>query len=352
MRRFRRTFIALVVLLVLVAGAAASRAQTSTSSEITLTLAGFAVPREAYGDIIKLFQAKWLKEKGQKIAFNESYVASGAQSRAIVGGFEADVAVLSIERDFTRIQDAKLITYDWRDNPYKGVVASSVAVIAVRKGNPSGIKDWPDLARAGVEVITPDPATSGGAQWNLLAAYGAARRGKIAGIARGDEDASLKFLGTIIKNVSVFDKDGRESFLTFERGIGTAAITYESEIYIGLDAGEEYEIIYPPSTLLIQIPTAVIDVYAKKHGTLELAQAFVEFTFSPEAQLALARRGFRPVVTSVLGDLKKDEKLKTRFPAITDLFTIEEFGGWNAVGKDLFGETGKITKLIARVKGS
>jgi sulfate transport system substrate-binding protein len=260
--------------------------------------------------------------------------------------------VLSIERDIQRIADAKLITYDWKNNPYKGFVANSVAVIAVRKGNPTGIKGWADLGKPGVEVITPDPTTSGGAQWNLLAAYGAALRGKVDGVAKDDDKAALDALGRIIKNVVVYDKDGRESFLTFEKGVGTAAITYESEIYVGQDSGGDAEAVYPESTIAIQIPTAVVDVYATKHGTLELAQAFVEFTYSPEAQLAFAKAGFRPVADGVLTELKKDPKYADRFPAITDLFTIEQFGGWKKVGTDLFGDKGKINAIIAAAKGN
>jgi sulfate transport system substrate-binding protein len=343
-------------LLVAVALLASSNATANTTraaaNEVTLTLAGFAVPREAYREIIKLFQDKWLKEKGQTVNFKESYQGSGAQSRAVVGGFEADVVVLSIERDIQRIADAKLITYDWKNNPYKGFVANSVAVIAVRKGNPTGIKGWADLGKPGVEVITPDPTTSGGAQWNLLAAYGAALRGKVDGVAKDDDKAALDALGRIIKNVVVYDKDGRESFLTFEKGVGTAAITYESEIYVGQDSGGDAEAVYPESTIAIQIPTAVVDVYATKHGTLELAQAFVEFTYSPEAQLAFAKAGFRPVADGVLTELKKDPKYADRFPAITDLFTIEQFGGWKKVGTDLFGDKGKINAIIAAAKGN
>ncbi len=341
----RRLLFSLVIVVTVLGGALTAKAQ-SGPADITLTLAGFAVPREAYADLIPLFQAKWLSEKGQHVTFNESYLASGAQSRAIVGGFEADVAALSLEQDITRIQDAGLISGDWRANPSKGFVADSVVVLAVRKGNPDGIKDWADLAQPGVEVITPDPATSGGAQWNLLAALGAAERGKVAGY-QATEDDGLKLLGGILKNVSVFDKDGRESFLTFEKGIGTAAITYENEAFAGLAAGDAIDIVYPPSTILIESPIAVVDGYARKHGTLEAAQAFVDFALSPEGQAVFAAHGFRPVDKTVLND----PQFKDKFPAINDLFTIGQFGGWPTVTKDLFGESGKISQLIAAVKG-
>jgi sulfate transport system substrate-binding protein len=333
-----------IIAALLVVGAVATQAKAQ--SEITLTLAGYAVPREAYAEIIPLFQAYWEKEKGQKVIFQESYIASGAQSRAIVGGFEADIAALSIESDITRIKDAELITRDWKANDYKGFPYTSVVVLTVRKDNPKGINDWADIGKEGVEVITPDPATSGGAQWNLLGAYGAAKRGNVEGVEAGEE-TGLAFLGTVINNVSVFDKDGRESFLTFERGIGDVAITYENEAYAGLAAGSDFQIVYPKSSLLIENPVAVVDVYAEKHGTTEVANAFVEFLYTPEAQAVFAGKGFRPVLES----LREDEALKEKFPVITDLFTVEEFDGWSSIRKELFGEEGKITKLIAEIKG-
>ena len=344
-RKQQFRFIQIIIAALLVVGAVSTQVKAQ-SSEVTLTIAGYAVPREAYAEIIPLFQAYWEKEKGQKVTFQESYVASGAQSRAIVGGFEADVAALSIQSDITRIQDAKLITHDWKANDYKGFPYTSVVVLTVRKENPKTIKDWIDISKEGVEVITPDPATSGGAQWNLLGVYGAAKRGNVEGVEKGEE-AGLAFLGKVIANVSVFDKDGRESFLTFERGIGDVAITYENEAYAGLDAGGEFEIVYPKSTLLIENPVAVVDVYAEKHGTLEVANAFVEFLYTPEAQAVFAKKGFRPVLASVA----EDEAFKDKYPAITDLFTVEEFDGWSSIRKDLFGDEGKISKLIADIKG-
>ncbi|MBX3062624.1 MAG: sulfate ABC transporter substrate-binding protein [Anaerolineae bacterium] len=342
-RKLRFVAAALLIALVIVGQFGGT---VKAQSEITLTLAGFAVPREAYAEIIPLFQAYWEQKTGQKVIFNESYIASGAQSRAIVGGFEADIAALSISSDITRIVDAGLITTDWTDNTYKGIVTDSVVVLAVRKDNPKNIQDWADIAKEGVEVITPDPATSGGAQWNLLGAYGAAKRGNVEGIEKGDEGA-LAFLAPLIKNVSVFDKDGRESFLTFERGIGDVAITYENEAYSGQAAGTELEIIRPKSTILIENPIAVVDVYTEKHGTTEVAKAFVEFLYTPEAQTVFAQKGFRPL----LEEVAKDAAFEGKFPEITDLFTIEEFGGWGKVRKELFGDEGAITKLIAEVKG-
>jgi sulfate/thiosulfate transport system substrate-binding protein len=316
-------------------------------AEATVTLAGFAVPREAYAEIIPLFVKYWEEKTGQKVTFKESYQASGAQSRAVAGGFKADVVALSLESDVTRIANAKLITHEWKKTPYNGTVSASVAVLTVRKGNPKGIKDWADLIKPGVEIITPNPATSGGAQWNLLAAYGAAKRGKVAGIEKSDE-AAFKFLGDVIKNITVLDKDGRESFLTFQKGVGDVAITYENEAYAGIAAGDtSFEIIYPSSTILIENPGTYVDVYATENKSLPAARAFVDYLVTAEAQAVFAKKGFRPL----LPDLLKEPDNAKKFPPITDLFTIEEFGGWPKVSKELFGETGTISKLLTDTKG-
>lgn len=328
---------------------------------VTLTLVGYAVPREAYGSIIPLFQQKWLEETGQQVLFLESYAASGAQSRAVAGGFEADIVALSIEPDVTRLVDAGLITHDWKDNAYQGFVTDSLVVLAVRPDNPKNILDWADIVQEGVEVITPDPATSGGAQWNILGAYGAAKRGFVDGVEAGDEGAT-EFLRQLITNIAVLDKDGRESFLTFERGIGDVAITYENEVYAGLLKGGEYELVYPISTILIENPVAVVDSYVDLHGTREVAEAFVEFLWSPEAQEVFAYNGFRPVNPDAATAFKVNVAdaegidigglVDIAFPPIEDQFTIAEFTSWSEARKTFFGDEGIFTALIAEIKGA
>ncbi|MCU0479915.1 MAG: sulfate ABC transporter substrate-binding protein [Anaerolineae bacterium] len=355
----RKWFI--VVSLLLLAVSSVAQAQ---SNEVKLTLAAFAVPREAYGKIIPLFQAYWLEETGQTVIFEESYLASGAQSRAVIGGFEADIVALSLEEHITRIADAGLITTAWQDNEYNGMVSTSVAILLVRPDNPAGVTDWADIVGRGLSVITPNPATSGGAQWNAMAAYGAAYRGFVDGYSAGEEGA-LQFLTAVYTDVLVMDADGRESFLTFERGIGDVAITYENEYYAAVNAGngDLYEIVYPKSTILIENPIAVVDVYADKHGVREVAEAFVAFTYTPEAQAIFAESGFRPpyerVITpsetegeaDVLTLVPTIELDEERFPPIEDLFTIDEFGGWKEVVPNFFGEDGIFTKMIAEIQG-
>ncbi|MDX2077302.1 MAG: sulfate ABC transporter substrate-binding protein [bacterium] len=353
----RKWFIIFTILLFTV-----SSFTQAQENEVTLTLAGFAVPREAYGKIIPLFQAYWLEETGQTVVFEESYLASGAQSRAVIGGFEADIVALSLEEHVTRIADAGLITADWQDNPYNGTVSTSVAILLVRPGNPEGVTDWADVVGRGLEVITPNPATSGGAQWNVMAAYGAAYRGYVDGYS-ADAEGALQFLTALFTDVLVLDADGRESFLTFERGIGDVAITYENEYYAGTAAGGEYDIIYPTSTILIENPIAVVDVYADKHGVREVADAFVAFTYTPEAQAIFAESGFRPPYERVLtpSEVEGEPDVLTlvptteldeeRFPPVEDLFVIDAFGGWAEVVPTFFGDEGIFTKMIAEVKG-
>jgi len=322
---------------------------------VVLTLAAYTTPREAYGTIIPLFQAQWAAEHdGQQVIFQESYLGSGAQSRAVAGGFEADIVALSLENDVKRLVDAGLITHDWKANPYGGIVSASEVVLVVRPGNPKGIADWADLAKEGVEVITPDAATSGGARWNVMGAYGAAFRGHVEGYEATQEGAT-QFLKDLFTNVSVMDPGARESVLTFVRGIGDVAITYENEYYASLAAGDEVEVVYPSSTLLIENPVAVVDSYVDKHGTREAAEAFVNFLYTPEAQAAFNEAGYRPPVpVAVEGSEATPEPVvldEERFPTIEDQFTIADFGGWEEVTPAIFGDEGIYTLAIAEVKG-
>jgi len=200
--------------------------ETQTNDEVSLILGAYTTPREAYSEIIPLFQEYWLSETGQKVTFEESYLGSGAQSRAVVEGFEADIVALSLEADVNRIQEAGLITHDWKAGEYKGMITTSIVSFAVREGNPKNIHDWMDLTQPGLEILTPNPNTSGGAMWNVLALYGAALRGKVDGVPGDDPQAASDFLCEVLSNLSVMDKAARDSILNFEMGIGDLAITY------------------------------------------------------------------------------------------------------------------------------
>jgi len=324
---------------------AAGGAPVVNGSPTTIVLGAYTTPREAYGKLLPIFKEQWKQQTGQDITFQESYQGSGAQSRAIVEGFEADIAALSLEADITRIQKAGLITNDWKSGPYKGMVSDSVVVFAVRKGNPKGIKDWADLAKPGIQILTPDPKTSGGAQWNILALYGAAKRGFVEGVPKDDDQAATAFLTAVLKNVAVMDKGARESITNFEKGVGDVAITYENEVLVGQANGQDYEILIPRSTILIENPVALIDKNVDKHGNRKLAEAFVAFLFTPEAQKVFADTGGLRSV-----DPEVAKATSSRYPPIQDLFPIGYFGGWSEATPKYFGDDGIYSKAITAVQ--
>jgi sulfate transport system substrate-binding protein len=330
----------------LLAACAAPAATPGAASDSTrLILGAYTTPREAYAEIIPLFAAQWKAQAGQAVMFEESYQGSGAQSRAIVEGFEADVAALSLQADIDRIVKAGLITHDWKSvGPSRGMISTSIVAFAVRAGNPKNIRDWADLAQPGLEVLTPNPKTSGGAQWNILALYGAALRGQVAGVPKDDPAAATEFLIAVLNNVTVMDKAARDSMVTFEKGVGDVAITYENEVLVGRQAGQTYDLVIPTSTILIENPAAVVDASVDKHGNRAAAEAFVQFLYTPEAQTIFAQHGLRSVDAAVA------QATAAQYPPVDDLFTIEFFGGWDKATPDYFGDAGIYTQAIGQVQ--
>lgn len=345
MRRRIIIIISLTILAITLSGCASASGSGPGDDSVTLTLGAYTTPREAYSRIIPLFQARWQQQSGQSVVFEESYLGSGTQSRAIVEGFEADVAALSLAADIDRIAKAGLITHNWQDTPTRGMVSNSIVVLGVRRGNPENIQDWADLARPGLEILTPNPQTSGGAQWNILALYGAARRGFVAGVPAGDEAAAQAFLEAVLKNVTVMDKGARDSITNFEKGVGDVVITYENEVMVGRQSGQDYEYIIPRSTILIENPVALIDANVDRHGTRPVAQAFVDFLFTREAQEVFAEYGLRSVDAAVAA------ATTDRYSPVEDLFTIEAFGGWSQATPAFFGVEGIFTQAITNVQG-
>ena len=317
---------------------------STSENEVKIILGAYTTPREAYGEIIPLFQDFWYSKTGQRVIFEESYLGSGAQSRAVVDGFEADIVALSLEADLNRIQEAGLITHDWTQGDYKGIVTTSVVSFAVRDGNPENIQDWEDLANPGLEVLTPNPKTSGGAMWNILALYGAALRGHVDGVPADDPDSAAAFLCQVLSNVSVMDKGARDSILNFEKGIGDLAITYENEVIVGRQSGQKYELVLPTSSILIENPIALVDVNVDKHGNREVAEAFVDFVFSSQAQAIYADHGLRVVNPEVAA------AAESLYPPIDDLFNVAYFGGWEEIMKNIFSEEGIYTQAILQVQ--
>jgi sulfate/thiosulfate-binding protein len=312
---------------------------------VTLVLGAYTTPREAYSKaILPEFQKYWRQKTGQQVEFQESYQASGAQSRAIISGFEADVAALSLESDIARIAQSGLIQHDWKANQFGGIVSTSIVVIAVRPGNPAGIRDWTDLTKPGLKLLTPDPKTSGGAQWNIAAIYGAAFRGRLgvgclAGEPENDSEAAKGFLKRVLANVSIMDKGARESITNFEKGVGDAAITYENEVLVGWQAGRKYDYVIPCSTILIENPVALIDTYVDKHNVRSVAEAFVNFLWTKEVQRVFAQYGLRPRDPEVGNEIIGKNPAK-----ITDLWKIDDLGGWQQVAEKLFGPSGAYTR--------
>jgi sulfate/thiosulfate-binding protein len=347
--KLQKTLIVSLLLITFLTTGCSGGSSTATEAspgegEVKLTLAAYTTPREAYAEIIPLFQADWKEKTGQTVTVEESYQGSGAQSRAVVEGFEADVVALSLEADVNRIEDAGLITHDWRSEPFGGMVSTSAVAFAVREGNPKNIRDWADLVQPDLEILTPNPKTSGGAMWNVLALYGAAKRGHVEGFSADDAGAQDLLLA-VLQNVSVMDKAARESITNFEKGIGDVAITYENEVLVGQQAGVNYELVLPTSTIRIDNPVAVVDTYVDKHGTREVAEAFVDFLFTKEAQEIFAKHGLRSP------DPEVAEATAEQFPPIEDLFTIDEFGGWKEATPTFFGDDGIFYKVFAQVQG-
>lgn len=323
----------------------ASAKDEPAAATSTLTLGAYTTPREAYGTaIIPAFTKAWADSSKKTLQARESYLGSGAQARAIIGGFEADVAALSLEPDIKKIADAKLITNDWKAGEHKGIVTRSIVVIGVRKGNPKNIKDWDDLAKPGVEVLTPDVRSSGGAMWNVAAIYGAALRGHTSA-PKDDAAAATKLLSGVLKNVKILDRGARESLLNFERGVGDAIITYENEILVGQNGGKDYEYVIPKSTILIENPVAVVDSYTKKHGSEDVAKAFVEFLFTAQAQRAFAAHGLRPVLQEVANEVA------AKYPVPTDLFTVRDLGDWSGVDTQVFAKGAAYDVAFAAGRG-
>jgi sulfate/thiosulfate transport system substrate-binding protein len=320
--RSTRTVAALAALVLASAGVAgcvstSGAGGSSSGDSVTLSLVAYSTPQAAYAKIIKAFQAT---PAGRNVKFKQSYGASGDQSRAVQSGLKADVVAFSLEPDITRLVTAGLVASDWNSGQYKGIVTDSVVVIATRKGNPKGLKTWDDLLKPGVEVITPNPFTSGGARWNVLAAYGAKS-------SKGtDKAAGVAYLASLFPHVSVQDNSARASLQTFVGGKGDAMLAYENDSIFAQQQGQALDYTVPDDTILIENPVAV--TRNSDHPTQ--AKAFLDFLYTPEAQKIYAENGYRPVVPGVGGP---------SFPTPSGLFTINDLGGWSKLTKDFFDAT-------------
>ena len=323
MRRIALLTVLLAALSVPVAGA--------RTTDTTLSLVAYSTPKAAFTTIIPAFQQT---SAGQGVSFTQSYGPSADQAQAIVNGLPADVVDLSLEPDMQTLVKAGVVAKNWNTTKYKGIVTRSVVVIVVRKGNPKHIRGWNDLVKPGVEVLTPNPITSGGARWNVLAAYGAQLK-----VGKTPKQA-VAYLYKLFHHVPVQDKSARDALNTFLAGKGDALLTYENEALLAQRGGQEVYFNIPKATIRIDNPIAVLS-NSKNKAT---AQAFVNYLFTRPAQHLFAQSGYRPVLTSANKGFT--------FPVRPWQFTVDYFGGWTKANKKFFDPNmGLMAKIEASLGG-
>ena len=307
-------------------GGSASASNAAATTSVKLNLVGYSTPKKAYDALTTAFAQT---SAGKGVGFDQSFGASGSQSRAVDSGQPADVVAFSTTPDMTRLVDDKLVAPDWDANPEKGFSSDSLVVFVVRKGNPKHITGWEDLTKAGTDVITPNPATSGSARWNIMAGYGAE-------LKEGKSPAqALAYIRTLLtKNVSVQDSSASAALQTFTSGKGDVLLDYESDAIAAQKAGDNIQYVIPKQTLLIQTPIAVT---AKAPAA---AKAFLNWQWSVAGQTIWAQQGYRPVLASVA------KKFASKFPTPPQLFSIDDLGGWSKVKDEFFDpDKGSIIKI-------
>jgi sulfate transport system substrate-binding protein len=331
MTRSRLLFAVLVagLMAVTACGGASDSADGGKSTDKgskSLSLVAYSTPEVVYDEIEPLFQKTG---DGEGVGFKSSFGASGEQSRAVEAGLKADVVSFSLEPDMDRLVKAGLVDSNWADTPSKGLVTTSLVSFIVRKGNPKGIKTWDDLLKPGVQVLTPNPFTSGAARWNLLGAYGAKSDGG------KNPQAGLAYLKELItKHVKVQDKSGRDALNTFTSGTGDVLLSYEYEATTAQKKGEKVDFVTPPDTIKIENPIAVTK------DAKPAAKSFLDFVLSKQGQEKFASWGYRPVNQEVF------DANKSKFPEPKQLFTIRDLGGWSKVNEEMFDpEKGSVAKI-------
>jgi sulfate transport system substrate-binding protein len=355
-RWFVSRFGPVTLLLVAVTATACSSSSAVTSSggactpsdNPVVTLAAYSNPYAAYGKLISTWQSEWKDaHDGQLVQFLTSFGGSTTQAQSIINGLGADIFAASTGPDVQLVQDAGLITNDWQNAKDNSIVQSGSVVFAVRPGNPKHIENWDDLTQPGLQILTPDPAQSGGARWNIVAAYGAGMLGEVPGYAKDNPADAERLLEGIFKNVTVMDKSANDSLKNFEAGNGDVAITYDYQIATSQAAGGEEELVEPPSTVQIQTPTVVVDENADTHCVQDIAKDFVDYLHTKEAQDIFASTAYtRPIPTA------EAAKATDVLPAVKDLFTVGDLGGWDALVNDtVFGPNGAYTQAAAAVQG-
>ena len=339
-RSVRTLLVIAVVAAVLIA---ACGALSSDPDAIELLNVSYDPTREFYQDVNSAFTKSWQASTGQAVTINQSHGGSGKQARAVIDGLRADVVTLALAYDVDALHRfGQLIPADWQSRlPYRSAPYTSTIVFLVRKGNPKNIRDWPDLARDGVSVITPNPKTSGGARWNYLAAWGYAMK------ASADEDRAREFVTRLYRNVPVLDSGARASTTTFvQRGIGDVFIAWESEALLAsrVLGADHFEIVTPSVSILAEPPVSIVDANVDRRGTRQVAEAYLQFLYTAAGQEIAAKHFYRP----------RDEAIAaasaSQFPTLS-LFTIDEmFGGWSAAQKTHFDDGGVFDRIYVAGK--
>ncbi|BAY74563.1 sulfate ABC transporter periplasmic sulfate-binding protein [Nostoc linckia NIES-25] len=314
----------------------------ASKSNVELTLVSFAVTKAAHEAIIPKFVEQWKKDHNQTVTFKQSYGGSGSQTRAVIDGLEADVVHLALAGDTTKIEKAGLIQPGWeKEVPNNAIVSKSVAALITRPGNPKGIKTWADLAKGDTKLITADPKTSGIAKWNFLALWNSVVK------TGGDDAKATEFVTKVYNNVPILTKDAREATDTFaKQGQGDALINYENEVILAQQKGEKVDYVVPDVNISIDNPIAVVDKNVDKHGTREVAEGFVKYLYTPEAQQEFVKLGFRPVDET----LAQTKEVTDKFPKVKTLGTVQDFGGWEEIDKKFFADGGVFDKIQAQKK--
>ena len=312
-------------------------ASSAFAADVTLLNVSYDPTRELYVDFNKAFTAAYQKETGKSVEIKQSHGGSGSQARAVIDGLQADVVTLALAYDVDAIAGKGLIPADWQKRlPLNASPYTSTIVFLVRKGNPKGIKDWDDLTKSGVSIITPNPKTSGGARWNYLAAWGYALK------KFGSADKAKQFVGDLYKNVPVLDTGARGSTVTFvERGVGDVLLAWENEAFLAQRefGKDKFEIVSPPLSILAEPPISVVDTVADKKGTRAAAEAYLKYWYTKEGQEIAARNSYRPRDAEIAKEYEKSF-------ARVELFTIDEvFGGWTKAQKEHFSEGGVFDQI-------
>ncbi|BCJ91852.1 sulfate ABC transporter substrate-binding protein [Terrihabitans soli] len=325
----------------LIASAAVVTLLTVPAFAAELLNVSYDPTRELYVEFNKAFAAKWKKDKGEDLTIKQSHGGSGKQARSVIDGLEADVVTLALAYDVNEIAKKDLIAKDWQSKlAQNSAPYTSTIVFLVRKGNPKGIKDWGDLIKGDVQVITPNPKTSGGARWNYLAAWEYAKRAN-----GGSDEKAQEFVKTLLQHVPVLDTGARGSTVTFtERGQGDVLLAWENEAYLAVNelGADKYEIVTPSLSILAEPTVAVVDKVVDKKGTREVATAYLNYLYSPEGQEIAAKNYYRPRDEAVA------EKYKGKFAKV-ELFTIDQaFGGWDKAQTTHFSDGGTFDKIYTK----